>query len=233
MESAAVLTGDVIASTSLHARSELPRVLAEAFDAVGRLDGALLRPFEIYRGDSFQGVVRTDAALLAAAIVRARLRAFVGAGADENARLDARIAIGIGRIEHALERVVESDGEAFQRSGRALDEMARSKDGRRLRVEAGVAYAESRTDAQSSADAQSGSDLAAQLLDAIVSRWSQPAAEAVFYTAVDTSTTQAELAERLDVSQPAISQRLRSARWNDVKPILALYERSVASAREG
>lgn len=226
MESAAVLTGDVIASTSLQARSELPRVLTEAFDAVGRLDGALLRPFEIYRGDSFQGVVRVKDALLAATMVRARLRAFVGTGADEDVRLDARIAIGIGRIEHALERVVQSDGEAFQRSGRALDEIARSKEGRRLRVEAGVAHAQNRV------DAQSGPDLAAQLLDAIVSRWSQPAAEAVFYSATDASTTQAELAERLDVSQPAISQRLRSARWNDVKQILALYERSVASAGE-
>lgn len=221
MESAAVLTGDVIASTSLHARSELPRVLAEAFDALGRLDGALLRPFEIYRGDSFQGVVRVESALLAATIVRARLRAFAGTGADEDVRLDARIAIGIGRIEHALERVVHSDGEAFQRSGRALDEMARSKEGRRLRIEAGIA------------DALSGPDLAAQLLDAIVSRWSQPAAEAVFYTAIDAATTQAELAERLDVSQPAISQRLRSARWNDAKQVLALYERSVADLRKG
>jgi hypothetical protein len=217
MGSAAVLTGDVIASTSLHARSELPRILGEAFAALAEVPEMLVLPFEIYRGDSFQGVVRSEKALLAAAIVRARLRAFRGEGPDADVELDARIAIGIGKIEHALDRVVESDGEAFRRSGRALDEMASANDGRRMRIDAGIA------------DDGSGADLAAQLLDGIASRWTQPAAEAVYLSLSDSEMTQAAMAERLSVSQPAISQRLKSARLGELKPILALYERSVAA----
>jgi hypothetical protein len=221
MGAAAVLTGDVIASTSLARRAVLPDLLGEAFAAIERIEGALVRPFEIYRGDSFQGIVRPENALLAATILRSRLRSVPTRSDVARDRIDARIAIGIGAIEHALDRVVESDGEAFRSSGRALDEMTRSKEGRRLRVES------------ASAGIGSAPDLAAQLLDAIVARWTRPAAEVAYAVLSEPGIKQRQIAERLQVSQPAVSQRLKAARFQEVEKILTLYEHAVRGRGAG
>lgn len=221
MERAAVLTGEVIASNAIAVRGNVPGVLEEAFAAVARIDGALVKPFEIYRGDSFQGVVHTAHAVRVATIVRARLRAIATSSDAAADRIDARVAIGIGRIDRTQQRAVVSDGEAFRLSSRALDELTAAKEGRRLRVDT----ADARGD--------DGPDLAAQLLDPIVLRWSRPAAEAVYAVLTDAKTTQAELAERLHVSQPAISQRLKSARLRDVRKLLGLYASTVAAASPG
>jgi len=214
----AVATGDVIASTDFVERTALPQILREAFEGIARRIGAPVRAFEIYRGDSFQGVVEPEHALLAATIVRARLRAVRLEGSRRVGALDARVAIGIGAVEHAAARVVESDGEAYRLSGRALDEMARAKDTCRLRVEGPSVPAQVH--------------ITVQLLDVIVSTWSVPVAESVFLALTETDRTQVEMARLQGVSQPAVSQRLHTARFDNVLELLDLYARALDVARD-
>jgi len=214
----AVVTGDVIASTEFAERTALPHILQEAFEGLTRRIGQPIRGFEIYRGDSFQGLVEPEWALLAATILRARLRAVRLAGSPRGGALDARIAIGIGSAEHQAARVVESDGEAYRFSGRALDEMARAKETSRLRVEGRSVPAQVH--------------ITVQLLDAIISAWSVAAAESAFLALTETDRTQADMAKRQGVSQPAVSQRLQAARFDNVQELLELYARALTIARE-
>ncbi len=216
MNQQAVTTGDVIASTDFVERTALPHILREAFGGVERRLGPPIRPFEIYRGDSFQGVVEPEHALLAATIVRTRLRAVRLEGSPRSGALDARVAIGIGSVEHASTRVVESDGEAYRQSGRALDRMARAKETCRLRVEGPNVPAQVH--------------ITVQLLDAIVSTWSVPVAESAFIAMTETDLTQADMAKRQGVSQSAVSQRLSAARFENVLELLDLYARALTIA---
>lgn len=218
MDQLAVATGDVIASTDFAERTALPHILREAFDGVARRIGSPIRDFEIYRGDSFQGVVEPEHALLAATIVRARLRAVRLQDGQRTGALDARVAIGIGSVEYTAARVVESDGEAYRLSGHALDEMARAKETCRLRVQGPSVPPQVH--------------ITVQLLDSIVSGWSVPVAESVFLALTETDRTQIEMAQRLGVSQPAVSQRLHAARFDNVVELLDLYARALAVARD-
>jgi len=136
-------------------------------------------------------------------------------GRRRSGALDARVAIGIGAVQHTVARV-ESDGEAYRLSGRALDEMARPKETRRLRVEGPRVHPQVQ--------------ITVQLRDAIVSAWSVPVAESAFLALTETDRTPADMAERQGVSQPAISQRLSAARFDSVHELLDLYARALAIA---
>jgi len=141
-------------------------------------------------------------------------------GRRRSGALDARVAIGIGAVQHTVARVVESDGEAYRLSGRALDEMARPKETRRLRVEGPRVHPQVQITVQ----------ITVQLRDAIVSAWSVPVAESAFLALTETDRTPADMAERQGVSQPAISQRLSAARFDSVHELLDLYARALAIA---
>lgn len=216
MKTLAVATGDVIASTGFRERERLPELLREAFDGVTRRIGTMVRAFEIYRGDSFQGVVEPEQALLAATLVRAKLRSVRLDDGSRSGALDARIAIGIGTTEHSADRVVESDGEAFRASGRALDELTQGQG--RLKL--------------AGPNVPASAEITVRLLDAIVSSWSASAADSVFLALQETNWTQAGLARRRGVSQPAISQGLRSARFAELLELLEIYDKALAIQKE-
>ena len=74
----AVITGDVVRSTVIKDRARLAKVMKEAMEAADTSGFGVIRPFEIYRGDSFQGVVEVKDAMRVALILRARLRQWEG-----------------------------------------------------------------------------------------------------------------------------------------------------------
>lgn len=195
----AVITGDVAGSKRLEGdqRRQLLDEIHHAFSAVDEVLGkeAIAFPFEIFRGDSFQGVLLNPVLSLRAAIViRASIRkAFPTTLKDA---FDARIAIGIGTIDllpglHGG----EGDGEAYRNSGPYLDKMNQTKSflsiitpfeehNRELQVEGA-------------------------LLDTIISRWT-PARAAVVIEFFR-GKTQSEIAQRMSISQPAVHKRQLSA----------------------
>lgn len=101
----------------LKALREIPAVLSTVDSNVG---------LEIFRGDSFQVYISDAAmALRAGVAIRAWLRS--QNMNDPNMILDARLAIGIGKIDFESNSLATSDGEAFRLSGRLLDEMTKSR----------------------------------------------------------------------------------------------------------
>ncbi len=195
----AVITGDVAGSKRLEGdqRRQLLDEIHHAFSAVDEVLGkeAIAFPFEIFRGDSFQGVLLNPVLSLRAAIViRASIRkAFPTTLKDA---FDARIAIGIGTIDLLPSlHGGEGDGEAYRNSGPYLDKMNQTKSflsiitpfeehNRELQVEGA-------------------------LLDTIISRWT-PARAAVVIEFFR-GKTQSEIAQRMSISQPAVHKRQLSA----------------------
>lgn len=81
---------------------------------------------EFFRGDSFQMVIDSpENALRIAILLRAGLKGHTPK--DCKKPWDARLSLGIGTISYCSDSIVLSDGEAFQYSGRELDEMGRRR----------------------------------------------------------------------------------------------------------
>lgn len=219
----AVLTGDVIGSTKLAQRTPLTTLFAEAFATLTRRK-VVLRPFEVFRGDSFQGLVRADSSLWAATLIRARMRAHGEGTGSRRSAVDARIAIGIGQVDRPQRRVATSDGEAFRLSGRLLETLGHGRHQRRLAVEMAPALV-----ARHGATVVAMLDELMRRYDAIVSGWTVPAAASIV-AQWSVERTQAEIADELGISQPAVSQRLRAANADEARRILKLFESLFASA---
>lgn len=121
----AVLTGDLVGSRRL-SESELKRLfngLKELWEQFGQAHGSsVVGSLEIYRGDGWQAALSKPALAVDAAVF---LRAAVKAQPFPQ-KTDTRIGIGIGEIRALLSnRLSESNGMAFQRSGEALESLSR------------------------------------------------------------------------------------------------------------
>ncbi len=116
-----VITGDIINSAAIPIEQRTK--LLQQLDGMIK-DLAVLSPlqYEVFRGDSFQVIVdKAESALSIGVLIRAGLRK--STPKDAEAIWDARIAIGVSDVEFMARHVVASDGEAFQYSGRAFDEL--------------------------------------------------------------------------------------------------------------
>ncbi len=195
----AVLTGDIAKSSRFEgaARQNLLNILKAAFEEMEAILGSdlIAFPFEIFRGDSFQGVLlQPEKALAAAVLIRSFIRSSYKTTL-QNA-VDARIAIGIGTVSHLpVKSTGEGDGEAFRNSGPELDKLSKHK----LMMAIKTPWDEI------------NSELAVEcsMLDVIISRWTPQQADVIIE--YFKGKTQEEMAENFKVSQPAIKKRMASA----------------------
>jgi hypothetical protein len=217
----AVITGDLVKSRRIK-EADIAPVIKSLKDTFKEIKQQLLKgngTFEIFRGDSFQGVIpMPELALLISIIIRARLRtyepSFSIAGNSKKDRpilysySDARIAIGIGSISHKANRIAESQGEAFEKSGHAFDAM--QKNNERIAI---VTPWE---------NTNSELEVECKLADAIISRWTASTAEAMYHHLLY-SKNQKELASLFDITQPGVHKRLTV--YGNVNSIHALMNR--------
>lgn len=213
----AVVTGDIVGSRRIRGgqRDRLLSVLKSSFQGVRHvLSGEVSAPFDMHRGDSFQGVLsRPEDALRAVIHIRANLRYGFQEGPKGYA-LDARIVVGIGTIEFLpSRRVSEGDGEAFRRSGPILDTM---KLQRQLLIRTPWDQINAELDAECA------------LLDALVNRWTAEQAEAILGQI--RGLTQEMMAKELGISQPAVQQRLEGAGGWATGELCQRYERLIRDA---
>ena len=113
-KSYAVLTGDVIKSSSVPAKEWLT-ALKNALNTFGKSPAV----WEIFRGDSFQLLLgQPQRSLYAALVIKASLKQI-----DEN--LDARIAIGFGEVDYLADQISQSNGPAFVSTGMLFDNLSK------------------------------------------------------------------------------------------------------------
>ena len=201
-----VITADLVSSTSQKPGLNISEELRWVFrNLTTFLDpGTLVLPFEISRGDSFQGVLGgVKSSLLAALYLRCSIR--------QSLDLDVRQAIGIGTIEKiAGMSTGTSSGEAFLRSGRLLDAMNQRRFNSRLLV--------------STSDDAFDREFNALLtvFDAIVRRWTTRECEAVLLKLHNWNQT--DIADYLQINQSAVHKRLKSADFYTVQLVLERWQ---------
>jgi len=211
----AVITGDIVKSTTIEADYR-ERIQQFSSDVQSHIDKQFR--CEIYRGDSFQGIVMDPTkALLIGILFRTGLRKYSRpALAGKDAVWDARISVGVGRInnlETASEiRIGLQDGEAFMRSGKALDSMKQEKS--LLKISTGDTNLDNEFYASCA------------MADAIISRWSNEQSEAIYLYLLE-DLTQKEIGSRLGISQRAAGKRLEVASIESIKKFLDRYKHAI------
>ncbi len=223
MDKVAVLTGDIVKSRTIKGE-EIEKVINSLKETFHKLNKNILfdkASFQIFRGDSFQAIIPDpELALKAAIIIRAHLRTFESSysfagGKKLNkpinyAYTDARIAIGIGKVTYLGNKVSESQGEAFQKSGYLLDKIKKKNE--RLGIETPWENINKEFYVES------------KLADAVISRWTANTAMAVFIHLLE-KKNQSELARILKITQPATHKRLVT--YGNIGSINAFIERYV------
>lgn len=196
MQKYAVITGDIVKSQNIKDldRQWLIEALKNTFEEI---NAQILHekepPFEIYRGDSFQAVIKLPhTALEISLMLRAKIRSLTRFKRKDNTYWDTRLAIGIGNIDFFADRIIESDGEAFKFSGTVLDNMKRDE---RLKIQ--TPWEEINEELK----------VECTFADAIINRWSVNQSE-VIYRYLLKRETQKKLAEQFNISQPALRKRL-------------------------
>ncbi|MGF1670976.1 MAG: SatD family protein [Balneolaceae bacterium] len=196
----AVLTGDIIESSALQkdSREKILQILNNAFSQVYNTiprSGENLTEFQIFRGDSFQGVLHTpEFALDAALIIRSFLmyQSYI----ILNQTMDCRIAIGIGTIDFLPAKSGEGDGEAFRLSGLHLDSF---KKGQALGI------------MTNSREINRELETECSLTDVIISKWTSNQAQII--PLLISGKTQSEIAVELGIAQSSVSYRVQGAGW--------------------
>ena len=214
----AILTGDIVNSSKLtiSGRKKLLELLTAFFSTYkvkSKNHLALKINFEIYRGDSFQGMLETPTHALRIALL---IRTFLQSKIVTNTQIlsvDARIAIGLGTINAQAITLAESDGEAFRFSGRLLETLKKSPNK--------IAQKSSR------AKMDEEINLSLILLEGIISKWTTMQSEVIYYKLQ--GYTEVIIAEILKIKQPAVNQRAKSASWFAVEQLLNRYEILLAS----
>lgn len=197
----AVITADVVNSTHFPVE-EIGKWLQELIGLLEKEFDWKLRP-EVFRGDSFQGVLESpEQALHVAVLSRAFMRSRQHAKSKET---DVRVAIGIGNVSELTDRPGTSDGEAFRLSGRLADQMKKNKS--RIAVAFPVV--------------SHPMNSALDLLETVVGEWTAPQAEVI--TGILQKEPIVQLAERMKVSQSALSQRISASKWWAVNHFLETF----------
>ena len=213
----AVLTGDIIASTKLRPE-ELNTVLDAMIVEFHNFQELYDCDFKIFRGDSFQGIISTaENALELALILKTALGKLDIKNEKISAPLDARIAIGIGAVELKRATILESNGEAFQLSGQALEAMDGEYPRLLLRT--------------SDTEINDEFDVHFNFLDSISSKWSRESAEVIYYLLKNFK--EREIAETLNISQPAINYRKKAANWESIAALIKRYRSVVKKYTDG
>lgn len=207
----AVITGDIVNSRGMPDKLDLLEVLRVTFGLLREYGYIEEGDTDIYRGDSFQLVVRKPfMALRAAIILRAKFIASTPIG--HKGHLDARLAIGFGDITFRADNVRQSTGTAFIHSGHGLDKM---KSRERMRLVSG--------------DKEIDEEFAVGLMlsEFIISRWSIESAETAIahFLYKESQTRMAK--SRFKISQPAVSKRFKAAGLDAINKLIQRYEKVV------
>ena len=201
----AIITADIINSrgyTVAEWMSKLKIYLAKW--------GSSPATWEIYRGDEIQLRIDKANALKAAIQLKALIKSIKG--------LDIRMGIGIGDETYVGSGVSESNGTAYQRSGRTLELLKENKVN--LMLTTGDEHY-NRT-----------LNLMLKLASDFMDDWSPVSAEIVSLVLNNPNLSQQKLAEQLNIKQSAISQRQKRARVVLVQELLQYYAQTIKTINQ-
>lgn len=208
-----VITGDIIESSVIQIKYrdfllESIREIAHDLSVIETLR------IEFFRGDSFQMVIGIpENAMKIAVLLRAGLKSHTPKECKKP--WDARLSLGVGTISYHADNTVLSDGEAFQYSGRELDEMGK----RRLVVKTRWR------------DVNEELQVSTAFADEVISSWSVSQSQAA-YRALLYNTSQKEIAHEFQKSAQNISKLLSAAKVNLIQKYIDRYHNLISNLIE-
>ncbi len=197
MAAIAVITGDIINSRADTAATWISR-LKPLFHQFGKSP----MDWEIYRGDEFQLRLPQQAALKTAIQIKALVK--------QEEALDVRLGIGLGEESFKSTRIGESNGTAYQRSGKSFESLIQHSCN--LRMDSGRDVYDR------------GLNLMLELALDFMDGWSPVSAEVMALVLAWPEASQDALARELHIRQSAVSQRLKRARKDLVAKLLEYYQ---------
>ncbi len=196
-DSIVVVTADIIDSGILPASQWLPPL--KAFLCRW---GTENKDWDLYRGDELQ--IRLPQAL--ALDFTFQLKAFLRAQFD----MDLRLALGFGREDFRAEKVGQSHGSAYRRSGQVFETLRKQKS--TMVVDSGRR------------EVDRALNLLLKMASHIMDHWSRVSAEAVWFALSKPEASQQDLANALNIRQSAVSQRHSRARLDLIRDLLLYFD---------
>lgn len=194
----AVITGDIINSRTEPAAQWLP-LLKKILKQYGKSPGE----WEIFRGDSFQMVLPPEAALNAALQIKS--------GIKQLRDLDVRIAIGLGEQDYEGEKISESNGSAFVRSGECFETLKKQN----LGILTG------------NAEQDEIFNLLFNLALLTMNNWTPTVAAVIKASLEYPEKSQTELAALLERSQSSLSEALKRGGYDEVLQLEEFYRKQI------
>ena len=209
----AVLTADLINSTTYDKKTlqQVIAVLKEEFEELNTREDAI---FAIFRGDSFQGILKQPKDALHIALKLKTSICKVQSTTQKKSSspmADVRIAIGIGEAEYNENAIAESNGEAFHLSGKTLDTM--KSENKKISLKT------------ANADINGEFQVSLKFLDSLTDKWSIASAEVVYFLLKGLKEQQ--IANELHRSQAAIHLRKKAAGWEEIQLLLQRFEQNI------
>lgn len=170
--------------------------------------GTTPQDWEVYRGDEFQLKIEAQKALRVAIALKAKIKTIKG--------LDVRMGIGIGEETFKGASVSESNGTAYQFSGRIFEKLKEQK------LSLAIATANEKRDYTF--------NLILRLALDFMDEWSPVSAEIIALSLENPNMQQQEIADLLGIQQSAISQRQKRARLDLVQQVLEYYSATITTA---
>nr|WP_091691934.1 hypothetical protein [Algoriphagus locisalis] len=208
----AIITGDIINSRELKSQDIWIKPIKELLGKWGQAP----KQWEIFRGDSFQLEIADPAeSLLAALQIKALIKSLPYP--EENKRsspVDVRMAIGIGEKTHNADRISESNGEAFVRSGEKFEQLKSEM----------VTLAINSPWHEWNGEMNLYLKLAGIQMDS----WSISSGELMSEMLSNADRTQAQIGEILHINQNSVSKRYKAAHGEDILAMEKLFRKKIS-----
>lgn len=207
----AILKGDIVASRQLQDPARWLEPLKEQLAQWGRHP----TQWEIIWGDTFQLEIDSPEEALSRALSIKALIKTIASQQTEHIRspLDVRIAIGLGTKDYAGERIMESNGSAFVRSGELFDTLTETDVHLAMR--------------SPWPDFDEEMNLCFRLAGLFMDRWTLSSAEIVRLVLQAPKATQTALGEKLGIQQNSVSGRWQRANLSEVQELEQLFRKRV------
>lgn len=195
----AIITGDIINS-----RKEDPKKWMEKLKAVLNSIGKEPKDWEIYRGDSFQVRIQPEESLRLALRLKSAIKQYKD--------LDLRMAIGIGEVDYDSEKITESNGMAFVRSGECFEALKKET----LAVRSSNKHFDKTINIMLS--------LASLTMDS----WTPSSSEIISLSLQYPDKKQTDLAKLLNKPQSNISIGLKRGGYDEIQKLLNYYKEEIS-----
>ncbi|MCW0484930.1 hypothetical protein [Gaoshiqia sediminis] len=163
------------------------------------------------RGDSFQIMIQdVEKAFLKAIYLKSYFKKseIVLKHQQIKRKLDLRISLAVGNAETIPDEIGKTLEEPFVLSGRALDQMKQKKQ----------TFIITTTNAEYNKEL----DLSCSFLENILDGWTMAQAEVIYYLVQ--GFKQSEIAEKLNLTQPSVSNRIQLAHWGLIEKMDHRYK---------